>query len=88
MPLFFPLRVIYPVDHVLIHDYRVLFKRRLLGHIFEFLKCKVVKRRPLKDFISLRRIMDARTPEPSTNRKRVCCHSVAAVSLVLFTQPS
>jgi len=66
MPIFFPLRMMYPAAYVLIHDYRILSKRRLLGHIVEFFKRKIIKRPHLKDFISLRKIMEARNPEPTT----------------------
>ena len=52
----------YPAAYVLIHDFRVFGKRKMVGFFWEWFWTKLKKRPSLKDTRSLRRIMKEITP--------------------------
>lgn len=65
-PLGLPLRFIYPVTFVLAKNLKNLPKRRVIAHVGEYLKRRLIRASRPKEFVSLRKVMKERTSIPLT----------------------
>ena len=69
-PPFYPVRLVYPALHVLLHNVRLLPPRKMIGYSMEFLLRKFIKRPGMKDRRSLRQVMKDQTPAPLTKSQK------------------